>query len=247
MINLSLKDIEKQNLDFAQNGLKVTPYSDKNWAQTAFEDLQKMDCKEYRLAYPIQLHELSKPISFLYESGFEGEFFDVAEFIQGKPEHWYKSAEPARKTVKIQVDFGIAHVYTSGEAAEWLNKIVNLYYSLVKLYNVELTVVYSCLEAKDSQTDIVIPVQVVGCGEYLNEAKAIYMFSPLFYRLAVFAQFRKMGASASIYRSNRNRLSSKLGPRKEGDKFIIPGLYNKAEDKPETDFYQILAEIRRSF
>jgi hypothetical protein len=234
-----------RGLDFAQKGLEPI-YKEIDFDRV-LADFDKMDCKEYREQFPIQPRAAKDSILVDYTAAMAGEFMDMGLHLSGNPECWYESHQTPKRTVNLKVEYGIYKGYTAKEAADWLSEIVNLYYSLVKKYNVSILIEFRTTRPKNGK-DIVFEIPLVSTGEYLNEAKAQYLFSPLFYRLFMFCYYRENKASEGFAASRVSQDSYHKGPRKEDGFFIIPALYNKYfSNHAAPDFDKIFEDIQNLY
>lgn len=228
------------SVDFAQRGI-IPVYTEAD-KERILADFDRMDCPEYREQFPIIQRPAKDSVLVDYTPAVCGEFIDMGLYLSGSPECWMESFQTPKKTINLVVQYSIYSQYTAAEAAAWLSEIVNLYYSLVQKYNVSLSVDFEVGKSKGGK--VAYSCEIVGTGEYLNEARAQYIFSPLFYRLIMFAYFRLNKAASGFPATDANKNSYNLGPRKEGDQFIIPPLYNKFFGHPEPDFQKILSNIQ---
>jgi hypothetical protein len=234
----------ENSFEFAQRGLTVQPYDKKN-ISALWHDFEMMDCPAYRAAYPIQTSPIKEPLIADYYQDVTGEFLDVGLHISGSPECWFRSDLQPKKQINILVQYNIYQAYTAAEASKWLSGIVGLYYSLIKRYSVSL----SCSWATTGKggRKIELSKEIVGHSEYLNEAKVQYIFSPIFYRLFIFSYYHSEKALQGFKAHESTIESYKKGPRKEGDQYIIPPLYNKFFNDKEPDFQNILNDIQKVY
>lgn len=231
-----------ESLDFAQKG--IVPVYTETDKERILADFDRMDCKEYREQFPIIQRAAKDSVLVDYTYSATGEFIDIGAYLSGSPECWMESYQSPKRTIHLLVEYGIYHQYTAAEAAAWLSEIVNLYYSLVKKYNVSLAVKF---EVKGKNKPVTLELPICEMNEYLNEAKAQYIFSPLFYRLFVFAYYKANKAQSGFPATDKSRNSYEAGPRKEETRFIIPPLYNKFYGHPEPNFDKILSDIQRLY
>jgi hypothetical protein len=232
-------------LDFAQKGLD--PIYGKNDIETILSDFDRMDCPQYRNQFPIVQRAAKDSILVDYTPAMAGEFIDMGVYMSGNPECWLESQQTPKKTINLKVEYGIYCKYSAKEAAAWLSEILNLYYSLVKKYNVSILVEWRTTARSKNASDIVYTIPLVTTGEYLNEAKAQYIFSPIFYRLFIFGYYHKNQASDGFRASKVSEDSYQKGPRKEGDFFIIPSLYNRFFDDKDPDFDKMFLDIQKLY
>lgn len=231
-------------LDFAQKGLD--PIYTKNDLERVLSDFDRLDCPEYRQQFPIVQKAAKDSILVDYTPAMAGEFMDMGLFLSGNPECWYESHQTPKKTINLKVEYGIYKGYTAKEAADWLSEILNLYYSLVKKYNVSISLVFECRKNGNAK-DIVLEIPLVSIGEYLNEAKAQYIFSPLFYRLFIFSYYRENKGKDGFGITTNQIDSYKKGPRKEGESYILTCLLNRYFSDKAPDFDKIFEDIQKLY
>ena len=232
-------------LDFAQKGLD--PIYTKNDLERVLSDFDRLDCPEYRQQFPIVQKAAKDSILVDYTPAMSGEFMDMGLFLSGNPECWLESHQTPKKTINLKVEYNIYREYTAKEAAAWLSEILNLYYSLVKKYNVSILIEWRTTSKARNGKDIIYTIPLVTTGEYLNEAKAQYIFSPIFYRLFIFGYYHSNNASNGFAASKVSESSYHQGPRKENDFFIIPPLYNRFFRHAEPDFDKIFEDIQKLY
>lgn len=233
-----------RGLDFAQKGLGDI-YKTNDFDRV-LADFDKIDCKEYRDQFPIQPKAAKDSILVDYTPAMSGEFMDMGVFLSGNPECWYESHQTPKKTINLKVEYGIYKGYTAKEAADWLSEILNLYYSLVKKYNVSISLVFECRKNGNAK-DIVLEIPLVSTSEYLNEAKAQYLFSPLFYRLFIFSYYRENKGKDGFGITTNQIDSYKKGPRKEGESYILTCLLNRYFSDKAPDFDKIFEDIQKLY
>jgi hypothetical protein len=236
MFTISKEEYCKEDLGFAQGDGKNPIYKNK---EEAYQDFLRMDSPGFRALYSRK--EVAVPVvaqDGLYKWDVCGDFFDVGEVLSGRPECWLQSSQVEKPMLEIEVLYGVQHLYEFSDVAKWAFMLSDLYASCLGQYTVKLTVSYMVQGMKKP-----FEIVVSEFGEYLNEARLLYILSPLFYRMAVFAQMKKLGADRPYMVTNERREAYKRGPVRIGNKLVIPGLYGKYHGDKERDLNDYLRAL----
>jgi hypothetical protein len=233
---LQIRDLNNScsPLDFAQKGLPHRLYSSY---LEAWQDFEQMTSPKYTAMYKREnvgcvVAENGNNNQYNYSN--EGLFFDIDAVISGQPEHWLTVDTGNKPLLEIFIEYGVYHKYTAGEVANWSFMIADLYNTLVTSYKLKISIKYA-ISTGEGKPDLIFNATICDYDEYLNESKLLYILSPMFYRLFVFAAFEKAGLSSStgFPAGFSTKESYQKGTRLEGNKLTIVRLSNKCYKDPE--------------
>lgn len=160
-----------------------------------------------------------------YYKDTQGLFFDIADVIQGLPEHWYNvCSETVNQTREIYIDITASHKVEESAFFKKFQLILNFIDNLEK-QGTRCKVNVGAYNAKPSGSNGNLYLNVI--VKNYNEPVNLQLFStllctPLFLRFALCGLSSEInGSNAGAYRTDPS--TDKVG--EEGEKIYIPSVY----------------------